>query len=172
LVTNQIKFKVIMAPTVPKFGLTLREGADVTTGAGAGSPAVAKRKKTAVEYKVSNNFQAMLCCNPACGKSNELVGADGTLAPLNVGMVADATKTAKPTAPLNVRRLADAGKAADLIPSDNNNGLSDLKTAPAAKPTAKPIVMPLPYEGQDPDIDGRNRLDGLHRLNELQGGSA
>jgi hypothetical protein len=48
--TSQIKFKGIMAPTVPKFGLALCEGADGTAGVLAGSPAAAKRKKTAEEY--------------------------------------------------------------------------------------------------------------------------
>jgi hypothetical protein len=78
---------------------------------------------------------------------------------------------AKPMAPLKVRRPADAAKAVDLIPSDDKVGLSDLQTAPATKPTAKPIVAPPPYEGQDPDIDGHNGLDGLDgldRLNDLQ----
>ncbi len=117
-----------MAPTVPQFGLALREGADGTAGAVAGSPAAAKRQKMAGEYKVSNNFGAMLHCNPACGKSNDPVGADGALAPLNVGRAVDAMQTAKPAAPLKVRRPADAAKAADLIPSDDDNGLSDLKT--------------------------------------------
>ncbi len=48
----------------------------------------------------------------------------------------------------------------------------DLKTVPATKPTAKPIIAPPPYKGQDPNIDGHNRLGGLDRLNELQGASA
>ncbi len=61
---------------------------------------------------------------------------------------------------------------ADLIPSDNNNGLLDLKTVQAAKPTTKPIIVPPPYEGQDPNIDGRNGLDELDRLKELQGALA
>jgi hypothetical protein len=74
--------------------------------------------------------------------------------------------------PLNVRRPADAAKVADLILSDNDDGLLDLKTAPASKPTAKPIVAPPPYEIQDPDIDGRNGLNGLDRLDELQGALA
>ncbi len=39
---------------------------------------------------------------------------------------------------------------------------------PAAKPTAK--LAPPPYEGQDPDIDGRNKLVGLDRLDKLRGG--
>jgi hypothetical protein len=77
-------------------------------------------------------------------------------------------QTAKPTAPLKVRRPADMGKASDLIMSDDDDGLLDLETAPATKPTAKPIVAPPPYEGQDPDIDGRNGLNELDRLNELQ----
>jgi hypothetical protein len=77
-------------------------------------------------------------------------------------------QTAKPTAPLKVRRPADVGKAADLIMSTNDDDLLDLETAPATKPTAKPIVTLPPYEEQDPDIDGRNGLDGLDRLNELQ----
>jgi hypothetical protein len=47
--TSQIKFKGIMAPTVPKFGLTLREGPDGTAGALAGSPVAVKRQKMAVE---------------------------------------------------------------------------------------------------------------------------
>ncbi len=52
--------------------------------------------------------------------------------------------------------------------SDNNNGLSNFKTAPAAKPAAKPIVVPPPYERQD-NINGRDGLDGFDRLKELQG---
>jgi hypothetical protein len=67
--TSQIKFKGIMAPTVPKFGLTLCEGGDGTAGAVAGSLMATKRQKTAGEYKVSNNFGAMLHCNPVLGKS-------------------------------------------------------------------------------------------------------
>ncbi len=86
---------------VPKFGPTLREGADGTTGVLAGSLAAAKCQKTAEEY-----------------------------------------------------------------------GLLDLKTAPAAKPAAKPFIAPPPYEGQDLDIDGRDGLDLLDRLDELQGASA
>ncbi len=43
---------------------------------------------------------------------------------------------------------------------------------PAAEPTAKPIVAPPPYEGQDPDIDGCNVLNWLNRLAKLQGGPA
>jgi hypothetical protein len=117
---------------------------------------------------VSNNFGVMLCHNPARGKSNKLVGADGALAPLNVGRAADPTQMAKPVAPLKVRRPADAPKAADLIPSDDNDGLSDLVTVPAAKPTAESIVTPPPYEGQDLDINGCNGIDGFDRLNELQ----
>ncbi len=97
-----------------------------------------------------------------------MVGADGALAPLNVERAADAMQMAKPAAPLKVRRPADAAKAADLIPSDNDDGLLDLKTVPAAKPTTKPIVEPPPYEGQDLDIDGCNGLGGLDRLNKLQ----
>jgi hypothetical protein len=50
--------------------------------------------------------------------------------------------------------------------------LSDLQTAPAAKPAAKPIVAPPPYERQDLDIDRRNGLDMLDRLDKLQGASA
>jgi hypothetical protein len=49
-------FKGIMAPTVSKFGLALRKGADGTVGAVAGSLVAVKRQKTAGEYKVSNNF--------------------------------------------------------------------------------------------------------------------
>jgi hypothetical protein len=63
----------------------------------------------------------------------------------------------------------DATKAADLIASDNDNGLLDLKTTPAAKLATKPIVAPPPYERQDFDINGRDGLDGLNRLEELQG---
>ncbi len=48
----------------------------------------------------------------------------------------------------------------------------DLKTTPAAKPATKPIVTPSPYEGQDLDINGRNGLDVLDRLDELQRASA
>ncbi len=154
-----------MAPTVLKFGLTLRKGADGTAGAVAGSPAAAKHQKAAGEYKVSKNFGVMLRCNP-----NGPVRADGALASLNVAMVADATKMADPMAPLIGRMLADVAKAADLIPLDDNDGLSDLETAPAAKPTAKPIVAPPPYKGQDPDINGRNNPNELNRLDELQGG--
>jgi hypothetical protein len=157
-----------MASTVPKFGLTLCEGGDGTAGAVAGSLAVAKRQKMVGEYKVSNNFGVMLHCNSARGKSNEPVRADGALAPLNVGRAADAMQMAKPAAPLRVRRPADAAKAADLIPSDDDGGLLDLKTAPATKPTAKPMVALPPYEGQDLDINGHNGLDGPDRLNELQ----
>ncbi len=58
---------------------------------------------------------------------------------------------------------------ADLIVSDNDDGLSDLKTAPAAKLAAKPIVAPPPYKKQDFDVNGHNGLDGLNRLEELQG---
>jgi hypothetical protein len=76
--------------------------------------------------------------------------------------------TAKPAAPLKVRRPADTAKAADLIPSDDDDGLLDLKTMPAANPTAKPIVAPPPYEEQDLDINGRDALNALDRLNELQ----
>ena len=50
--------------------------------------------------------------------------------------------------------------------------LSDLQTAPAAKPAAKPIVAPPPYERQDLDIDGCDGLDVLNRLDELQGALA
>jgi hypothetical protein len=50
--------------------------------------------------------------------------------------------------------------------------LSDLETAPAAKPAAKPIVAPPTYKGQDLDIDGRNGLDVLDRLDKLHGASA
>ncbi len=157
---------------VPKIGVTLFEGADGTAGLVVGSLAAAKRQKMAGEYKVSTNFGAILSRNPACGKGNGPVGADGALAPLNIGMAADATKTAKPMAPLNVRRPADMAKAADLILSDNDDGLSDLKTAPADKQTAKPIVAPPPYKGQDPDIHGRNGLNGINGLDELQGGLA
>jgi hypothetical protein len=114
----------------------------------------------------------MLHCNPAHGGSNKPVEVDGALAPLNVGMVTKATKTAKPRAPLNVRRPADAAKAADLIPSDDNNSLLDLKTVPAAKPITKPIVASPPYKGQDPDINGRNELNEPDRFDELQGGLA
>jgi hypothetical protein len=170
--TSQIKFKGIMAPMVPKFGLTLRKGVDGTAGAMAGSPMAAKHKKMAGEYKISNNFGAMLRCNSAPGKGNKLVRADVALAPLNVGRAADVAKTLDPMAPLNVRRPVDMEKAADLIPSDKNNGLLDLETALAAKPTAKPIVAPPPYEGQDLDINRRNSLDGLNRLNNLQGALA
>jgi hypothetical protein len=167
--TSQIKFKGIMAPTVPKFGLTLWESADGTAGVVAGSPAAAKHQKTAGEYKISNGFWAMPRRNPACRKGNELVRADIALDPLNVSirMVTDATKTADPMAPLNITRLADAAKAADLIPSDNNNSLLDLEITPAAKPTTKPIVVPPLYKRQDLDIDRRNRLNRLHRLDEL-----
>jgi hypothetical protein len=159
-----------MAPTFPKFGLTLRKGADGTAGAVAGSPAAAKRQKTAGEYKVSNNFGAVLRCNPAHGKSNKPVGADGALAPPNVGRAADTMQMAKTMDPLKVRRPANAAKVVDLIPSDNDDGLLDLKTTPvpAAKPTSQPLIVPPPYKGQDLDIDGRNRLDGLDRLNKLQ----
>ncbi len=111
------------------FSLTLCEGVDGTAGAVAGSPAAAKCQKTAGKYKVSNNFGAMLHRNPARGKSNKPVGADGALAPLNVGRAADAMQTAKPTAPLKVRRPTDAAKGADLILSDDDDGLLDLKTA-------------------------------------------
>jgi hypothetical protein len=156
-----------MAPTVPKFGLTLHEGADGTAGVVAGCPAAAKRQKKVGEYKVSNNFRAMLHCNPARGKSNEPVRADGALAPLNIGRAADAIQMAKTAAPLKVRRPADVAKAADLILSDNMDSLLDLKTAPAAKPTAQPIVAPPPYEGH-PDINGHSGLGGLDRLDELQ----
>jgi hypothetical protein len=137
------------------------------------------------EYKISNNIGAMLCCNPARGKGNKLVGADAALAPLNVGRVADAalnplnvgraadaTKMADPMAPPNVWRPMDAMKVADLIMSDNDGSLLDLKTTPATKPTAKPIIMLPPYEAQDPDIDGCNGLDRLNRLDKLQGASA
>ncbi len=48
----------------------------------------------------------------------------------------------------------------------------DLETAPAAKPAAKPIFTPPPYEGQDLDINGRDGLDVLDRLDELQGALA
>jgi hypothetical protein len=87
-------------------------------------------------------------------------------------MAVNATKTAKPMASLNIRRPADAVKVGDLILSDNNDGLSDLNTAPSAKPTAKPIIALPPYEGQELDIDKRNGLDGLNRLDELQGSLA
>jgi hypothetical protein len=75
-------------------------------------------------------------------------------------------------APLNVRRPADATKVEDLIPSGNEDGLLDLKTTPATKPTSKPIIALPPYDGQDLEIDKCNGLDGLNRLNELQGASA
>jgi hypothetical protein len=48
----------------------------------------------------------------------------------------------------------------------------DIETALAAKPAAKPIVVPPPYEGQDLNIDGRNGLDILDRLGKFQGASA
>ncbi len=51
-------------------------------------------------------------------------------------------------------------------------GFLDLETALAAKLAAKLIVAPPPYEGQDLDIDGRDRLDMLNRLNKLQGALA
>jgi hypothetical protein len=63
----------------------------------------------------------------------------------------------------------EATKAADLIASDNNDGLLDLKTAPAAKPATKPFIVLPPYERQDLDINRCNGLDGLNRLKELQG---
>jgi hypothetical protein len=165
--TSQIKFKGIMAPTVPKFSLTLCKGADGTAGAVAGSPAAAKRKKMPGEYKISNNFGAMLRRKPTHGKGNKLVGADVALAPLNVGRAADAKKMVDPMAPLNVRRPANTAKVADLILSDNDNSLMDLETALATKPTTKSIVALPPYKGQDPDIDRHNKLDGLNRLDKL-----
>jgi hypothetical protein len=73
---------------------------------------------------------------------------------------------------LYVRRLTDATKGVDLIASDNDDGFSDLETAPAGKLAAKPIVALSPYEGQDLDINGRDGLDVLDRLDELQGASA
>jgi hypothetical protein len=157
-----------MAPTVPKFGLTLSEGADGTAGAVSSSLVAAKHQKMVGEYKVSPNFGGMLCCNPARGKITELVGADGDLVSLNVGRAADTTQTAKPMVPLKVKRPVDVAKAVGIIPSDDNDGLLDLKIAPAAKPTAKPIFAPPPYEGQNLDIDRHNRLDGLNRLNKIQ----
>ncbi len=51
-------------------------------------------------------------------------------------------------------------------------GLLDLKTAPATKPTAKPIIAPPPYEEHDLNIDRLNGLDVLDRLNKLQGALA
>ncbi len=57
------------------------------------------------------------------------------------------------------------------------DGLPDLKvqqldrrvvTVPAAKPNAKPIVAPPPT--MDPDINGRNELNKLDRLDKLPGG--
>ncbi len=51
-------------------------------------------------------------------------------------------------------------------------GLLDLETALAAKLATKPIVAPPPYDGQDLDIDGRDGLDVLDRLDELHGASA
>ncbi len=60
--TSQIKFKDNMAPTVAKFGLTLKTGADGTAGAREdGSPAAAKCQKTAGSVKlcVSANFDGL-----------------------------------------------------------------------------------------------------------------
>jgi hypothetical protein len=48
----------------------------------------------------------------------------------------------------------------------------DLKTALAAKPATKPIIAPPPYEGQDLNIDRRDGLDMLNRLNKLKGALA
>jgi hypothetical protein len=124
------------------------------------------------EYKISNNFGVMLHCNPAHGKGNKPVVGDIALAPLNVGRVADTMKTANLMATLNVRRLMNTTKAADLIVSDNNNRLSDLETAPAAKPAAKPIIVPPPYEEQDLNIDGHGGLNWLNRLDKLHGALA
>ncbi len=66
-------------------------------------------------------------------------------------------------------RPTDATKAADLIASDDYNGLSDLETALATKLAAKPIVAPPPYKGQDLDIDGCDGLDRLDRFDKLPG---
>jgi hypothetical protein len=67
------------------------------------------------------------------------------------------------------RRPTDATKVAGLIAPDNNNGLLDLKTAPATKPTSKPIITRPLYKKQDLNI---NRCNGLNRLNKLQGALA
>jgi hypothetical protein len=130
-----------MAPTVPKFGPILHKGADSTAGVLAGSLVAATHLKTEGEYKISNNFRVMFHHNPACKKGNGPVVVD-----------------VAPT-PLKVKRMADATKMADLIPSDNNNCLLDLKTVLATKPAAKPIITPPPYKGQDlADIGGRPTL--------------
>jgi hypothetical protein len=142
-----------MAFTVPKFGPILCKGADGTTGASAGSPAAAKHQKTVGEYKLSINFGAMLHCNSTHKKGNGPIVADVALAPFNV------------------KRAVDATKMVDLILSDDNDGLTNLKTTPAAKPAAKPIVMLPPYKGKDLDIDRLDGLNELDGLDKLQGSS-
>jgi hypothetical protein len=60
--TSQIKFKGNMAPTVAKFGPTLKTGAGGTAGArDDGSPAAAKRQKTggSAKLRVSSNFDGL-----------------------------------------------------------------------------------------------------------------
>jgi hypothetical protein len=59
-----------------------------------------------------------------------------------------------------------------MLKKYNDDSLSDLKTALTTKPAAKPIVAPPRYEGQDLDIDGRDRLNRLDRLDKLQGALA
>ncbi len=60
--TSQIKFKGNMAPTVAKFGPTLKTGAGGTPGArDDGSPAAAKRQKMggSAKLRVSSNFDGL-----------------------------------------------------------------------------------------------------------------
>ena len=83
----------------------------------------------------------MLRCNPARGKGNGPVLADVALAPCKV------------------KSASDAAKTADLIPSDDNNGILDLKTKPASKLDAKPIIALPPSKEQDfVDIGGMPAL--------------
>jgi hypothetical protein len=63
-------------------------------------------------------------------------------------------------------------KGADLITYDVNDNLLDLETVPAAKLATKSIIATPPYEGQDLNINWRDGLDVLDRLDELQGALA
>ena len=70
---SQIKFKDNMAPTVAKFGPTLKTGANGTAGAREdGSPAAAKCQKAAGSAKlcISTNFNGLTrCSNPPRGEA-------------------------------------------------------------------------------------------------------
>jgi hypothetical protein len=63
---SQIKFKGNMAPTVAKFGPTLKTGVGGTAGTrDDGSPAAAKRQKTggSAKLRVSSNFDGLMRCS-------------------------------------------------------------------------------------------------------------